>query len=116
MAQHYALERNPTKAKEIHKIGHVEGVIRTEKKYKWYLKERYGMFHTLLVPDFQVHHILAVFEALAWTLLMKAMVIYSILEVHIPYFIVVISVLWGPFTVWKQLIIHDRWKMLTYEG
>ena len=73
------------------------------------------MIRTLLVPDFQVHHILAIFGALAWTILMQAMVTCGLLKAAIPFWIVVISVLWGSFTVWGQLIAHDGWKMLTDE-
>ena len=73
------------------------------------------MIRTLLVPDFQVHQILAIFGALAWTILMKAMVTCGILHIKIPFGIVVISVLWESFTVWEQLIVHDGWKMLTDE-
>ena len=73
------------------------------------------MIRTLLVPDFQVHHILAIFGALAWTVLMQAMVTYGLIKKQIPYVIIVLSVLWGSFTVWSQLIAHDGWKMLTDE-
>ena len=71
------------------------------------------MIRNLLVPDFQVHHILAIFGALAWTLLMQAMVTYGLLKKNIPYVIIVLSVMWGSFTAWSQLIVHDGWKMLT---
>ena len=93
LAQHYALQRNPSKEIEIQNIGHVEKVIRTSKKQKWYLKERHGMIRTFLVPDFQVHHILAIFGALVWTVLMQAMVNYGLLKENIPYIIVVLSVM-----------------------
>lgn len=34
----------------------------TAVKYKWYLSERHGMILNLLVPDYELHHILAVVE------------------------------------------------------
>ena len=73
------------------------------------------MSRTLLVPDFQVHHILAIFRALACTVLIQAIVTYGLLKKQIPYVIIVISVVWGSFTAWSQLIVHDEWKMLTDE-
>ena len=73
------------------------------------------MSRTLLVPDFQVHHILAIFRALTYTVLIQAMVTYGLLKKQIPYVIIVISVVWGSFTAWSQLIVHDGWKILTDE-
>ena len=59
------------------------------------------MIRTLLVPDFLVHHILAVFGALAWTLLMQVTVTCGLLRANIPFAIVVLSVLWGSGIVWS---------------
>ena len=69
MAQHFILYRNTDEEKEICKIGHIEGVIRTVKKHKWYIQERHGMIRSLLVPDFQLYHILVIFGAFAWTVM-----------------------------------------------
>lgn len=75
----------------------------------------YGIIHTFLVPDFQVCHILTVFGALAWTAVMKVMVTYGYLGESVPNFLIVLSMLWGTFPIWSQLLMHDGWKMLSDE-
>mmetsp|Transcript_20521 Transcript_20521/g.24444 ORF Transcript_20521/g.24444 Transcript_20521/m.24444 type:complete len:134 (+) Transcript_20521:2-403(+) len=71
------------------------------------------MIRSLLVPDYQLHHILVVFGMLAWISLMcldcsdgATSYSNSMIALALP---------WGAFTVWSQLTTHDGWKVITDE-
>ena len=97
LADHYAEKRNTVKAIYVKKINHLEVVRGVAAKHKWYLKDRHGMIRNLLVPDYQIHQILAIFGVLAWKI-----IIVTFSGGHESVMvdaIIIMTVTWGAFTV-----------------
>ena len=109
LVEHFAVNQETTRVIEVKKSKSSERTCTTAAKYKWYLKERHGMIHNLLIPNYCVHDILAIIGTLSFTLL----IIHLLLEeAQYTPSIVIATGTWGIFTVWEQIIVHDGWKVI----
>ena len=121
LADHYATRRNTSRGIEIAKIRQSESIRKVSAKHKWYLKDRYGMIKSLLVPDYYSTNISSVIGMLAITTLMCRSAIgtnnnrfnHKDISTSIPFYLIIIIILWRASTHWVDLIDHDGWKVLT---
>ena len=70
------------------------------------------MIRNLLIPDYRLHNILAIIGTLSFTLLILHLLLE---EAQYTPAIVIATGVWGIFTVWEQITVHDGWKVINDE-
>ena len=93
---HFAVKWETNRVIEVKNIKYSERTCTTAAKHKLYLKERHGMIHNLLIPDYYVHDILVIISTLTFTLLIFHLLLE---EAQYTPAIVIATGAWGVFTV-----------------
>ena len=114
LAEYYAEKRRTDKETELRKLIHIEQVQKTSAKHKYFLKPRHGMLRNLLVHDFKEGVITPVLGCICFVLMLACSLEgYASNQQFNGLYL--ISVAWGIFTDYKELVEADGWKNITSE-
>ena len=114
LAEYYAEKRRTDEEIELRKLIHIEQVQKTSAKHKYFLKPRHGMLRNLLVHDFKEGVITPVLGCICFVLMLACSLEgYASNQQFNGLYL--ISVAWGIFTDYKELVEADGWKNITSE-